>query len=234
MDDGIKDKIAVHCDVSRDSVIALPTVDTVYEVPLLLEEEGARRPRDPRPPAARLRRRHGRLAGDGRRYKGARRVASHRCGGQVRRPSGRLHISQGGALPRRPPPRPQYRRAVGLSGGYRGTGPGRPPRRGTRHRRPRRLRPPGRRGHDRHRRLRQGAGYPVPRPLSRSAGHGDRGRPPRPRPARSQLHRVRPRDRGPRNRPHARPGRRHPDGRHYEAWHIPLPRGGRKLGRASL
>ena len=40
VDDGIKDKIAVHCDVSRDSVIALPTVDTVYEVPLLLEEEG--------------------------------------------------------------------------------------------------------------------------------------------------------------------------------------------------
>ena len=40
VDDGIKDKIAVHCDVSRESVIALPTVDTVYEVPLLLEEEG--------------------------------------------------------------------------------------------------------------------------------------------------------------------------------------------------
>ncbi len=40
VDDDIKDKIAVHCDVSRDSVIALPTVETVYEVPLLLEQEG--------------------------------------------------------------------------------------------------------------------------------------------------------------------------------------------------
>ena len=40
VDDGIKEKIAVHCDVSPGSVVALPTVDTVYEVPLLLEEEG--------------------------------------------------------------------------------------------------------------------------------------------------------------------------------------------------
>lgn len=38
--DEIKDKIAVHCDVSRRSVIALPTAETVYEVPLMLEEEG--------------------------------------------------------------------------------------------------------------------------------------------------------------------------------------------------
>ena len=38
--DDIKDKIAVHCDVSRRGVIALPTVETVYEVPLILEEEG--------------------------------------------------------------------------------------------------------------------------------------------------------------------------------------------------
>jgi CTP synthase len=36
----IKDKIAVHCDVARRGVIAMPTVSTVYEVPLLLEEEG--------------------------------------------------------------------------------------------------------------------------------------------------------------------------------------------------
>ena len=62
MDDGIKDKIAVHCDVSRESVIALPTVDTVYEVPLLLEEEGLG---DLVTTALRLscpRRRHGRVA----------------------------------------------------------------------------------------------------------------------------------------------------------------------------
>ena len=38
--DDTKDKIAVHCDVVRRGVIALPTVDSVYQVPLLLEDEG--------------------------------------------------------------------------------------------------------------------------------------------------------------------------------------------------
>lgn len=36
----IKDKISIHCDVPRRGVIAMPTVDTVYEVPLMLEAEG--------------------------------------------------------------------------------------------------------------------------------------------------------------------------------------------------
>ncbi len=40
VDEDIKDKIAVHCDVLRQGVIALPTVDSVYEVPLILEDEG--------------------------------------------------------------------------------------------------------------------------------------------------------------------------------------------------
>ncbi len=38
--DDIKDKIAVHCDVLKEGVIALPTVKSVYEVPLLLEDGG--------------------------------------------------------------------------------------------------------------------------------------------------------------------------------------------------
>jgi len=38
--EGIKDKISLFCDVDRKAVIPLPTVDTIYEVPLLLEEEG--------------------------------------------------------------------------------------------------------------------------------------------------------------------------------------------------
>ena len=38
--DDIKQKISIHCDVPRRGVTALPTVDTVYEVPLKLEEEG--------------------------------------------------------------------------------------------------------------------------------------------------------------------------------------------------
>ena len=38
--DQIREKISVYCDVPRRGVFALPTVSTVYEVPLILEEEG--------------------------------------------------------------------------------------------------------------------------------------------------------------------------------------------------
>ena len=36
----IREKISLFCDVSTDAVIPLPTVDNVYEVPLILEEAG--------------------------------------------------------------------------------------------------------------------------------------------------------------------------------------------------
>jgi len=38
--EGIKDKISLFCDVDRQAVIPLLTVSTIYEVPLVLEEEG--------------------------------------------------------------------------------------------------------------------------------------------------------------------------------------------------
>jgi CTP synthase len=38
--EGIRDKISLFCDVERQAVLPLPTVPTIYEVPLLLEEEG--------------------------------------------------------------------------------------------------------------------------------------------------------------------------------------------------
>ena len=38
--EGIRDKISLFCDVQRQAVIPLPTVPTIYEVPLVLEEEG--------------------------------------------------------------------------------------------------------------------------------------------------------------------------------------------------
>jgi CTP synthase len=38
--EGIRDKISLFCDVDRQAVIPLPTVDSIYEVPLLLEDEG--------------------------------------------------------------------------------------------------------------------------------------------------------------------------------------------------
>ncbi len=37
---GIRDKISLFCDVERQAVIPLPTIPTIYEVPLVLEEEG--------------------------------------------------------------------------------------------------------------------------------------------------------------------------------------------------
>jgi len=40
MPEGLGDKISLFCDVEKGAVIPLPTVDTIYEVPLVLEEEG--------------------------------------------------------------------------------------------------------------------------------------------------------------------------------------------------
>jgi CTP synthase len=40
MPEDVRDKISLFCDVDRQAVILLPTVSTIYEVPLLLEEEG--------------------------------------------------------------------------------------------------------------------------------------------------------------------------------------------------
>jgi len=38
--EGIRDKISLFCDVEKQAVIPLPTVDTIYEIPLILEEAG--------------------------------------------------------------------------------------------------------------------------------------------------------------------------------------------------
>ena len=35
-----KEKIALFCDVAREAVISMPTADSIYEVPLILEESG--------------------------------------------------------------------------------------------------------------------------------------------------------------------------------------------------
>lgn len=38
--ESIKEKIAFFCDVEPSAVVAMPTVDTIYEVPLILEDQG--------------------------------------------------------------------------------------------------------------------------------------------------------------------------------------------------
>ncbi|MBE9505336.1 MAG: CTP synthase, partial [Chloroflexi bacterium] len=40
MPDGLRDKIALFCDVPREAVIPLPTVESIYEVPLVLADAG--------------------------------------------------------------------------------------------------------------------------------------------------------------------------------------------------
>ncbi|MFN8594093.1 MAG: CTP synthase, partial [Thermomicrobiales bacterium] len=38
--DDVKEKIALFCDVDREGVISMPTANSIYEVPLILEESG--------------------------------------------------------------------------------------------------------------------------------------------------------------------------------------------------
>ena len=40
VDEGIKEKISIHCDVPNQAVLTLPTVSSIYEVPLILQDEG--------------------------------------------------------------------------------------------------------------------------------------------------------------------------------------------------
>ena len=40
VDEDIKKKISIHCDVPDEAVITLPTVSSIYEVPLILQDEG--------------------------------------------------------------------------------------------------------------------------------------------------------------------------------------------------
>ncbi len=40
VDEDIKKKISIHCDVPGEAVITLPTVSSIYEVPLILQDEG--------------------------------------------------------------------------------------------------------------------------------------------------------------------------------------------------
>ena len=40
VDEDIKKKISIHCDVPNEAVLTLPTVSSIYEVPLILQDEG--------------------------------------------------------------------------------------------------------------------------------------------------------------------------------------------------
>jgi CTP synthase len=38
--DGLRSKISLFCDVAQEAVIPMPTVETIYEIPIMLEESG--------------------------------------------------------------------------------------------------------------------------------------------------------------------------------------------------
>ena len=40
VDEDIKKKVSIHCDVPNEAVLTLPTVSSIYEVPLILQDEG--------------------------------------------------------------------------------------------------------------------------------------------------------------------------------------------------
>jgi CTP synthase len=105
VDESLKDKISLFCDVEKRAVVPLVTTPVIYEVPLVLEE-------------ARLGdflvERLGLAATKpdlSERDQTAQGAPAHRPGGEVRGVAGRLHQRAGGAVPRRHCPR--------LAGGHR-------------------------------------------------------------------------------------------------------------------
>ncbi len=114
--DDLKRKISLLCDVPIEAVVSAVDADNIYQIPLVLHEEGldryileaaaVRRSR-PTPSTCRDWERAGR---PGRR---GRPPGPHRHHRQVRRPSRRLPVGGGVAPPRRLPPRGQGARSSG-------------------------------------------------------------------------------------------------------------------------
>ncbi len=192
---GIREKIALFCDVDPDAVVC------GRRRRRHLPRAAAHAPRTPRRPrgahaAPRVRRAgpHG-VARPRRPHRRLREARDHRPGRQVRAAARGVPLGVGGAQALRLPPRAQARPAVGrLRGPQRGHG-GRPPLQGRRGHRAGRVRAARHRGQDRRHPLLPRAQGAVPRRLPGDAVRGRRVRPQRVRHARGQLHRVRPGDR---------------------------------------
>ena len=104
VDDDLRDKIALFCDVTRDAVIPATTAETIYEVPLLFEDVRPGRPRGARARASMGRPQPADLTA----WTRARRAhqapqarARDRARGQVHRAARRLPVGDRGAAPRR-------------------------------------------------------------------------------------------------------------------------------------
>ena len=101
LDRDLKQKIALFCDVDEEAVITARDVDTIYEVPLELRDEGADRVVLQRLGLPASVGDMQRLGGAGPQHQAPRRRADHPCGGQVHRLRGLLQEPQRGAVPRR-------------------------------------------------------------------------------------------------------------------------------------
>ena len=190
--DDLKRKISSLCDVPMEGVVNAADADSLYEIPLVLHDEGLddRRLRDPRPrrPPDPI---SSRVGGPRRTVEAADHAGADRHHRQVRQPARRLPLGGRVAQPRRASTTAPTSRSSGsrprrsrVCSPPVGCGP-------RRHRDPRRIRRARHRGQDRGGDLRPRARRPVPRALPRHAGDDHRVRPQRARPGRCQLHRVR-------------------------------------------
>jgi CTP synthase len=119
-------------------------------------------------------------------------------------------------------------------GGYRGAGSRRHSVRRLRHHRPRRIRLPGDRGQDRRGEVRPGEENPLPRPVPGHAGGGGGVRPPRLRHTGSEQLRNRPRMHQPCDTLDGGAGPRGGQGRHHAPRRVPLRSRCRNQGRRGV
>ena len=178
VDEDIKMKISIHCDVPNEAVLTLPTVSSIYEVPLILQDEGL-----------------GRLIADALNLKTSsddlvdwrkmvEAIRSPKSQGgsadrycrQIRRSARLVHIGKRIAAACRAALQQRHRRPLDQLGAG-GTGrPGRASRVGGRNRGARRLRSQRLRGYDRNRQVRAQPRCSVPRPMPGNASDGRRSR----------------------------------------------------------
>ena len=191
--ENLKRKISNLCDVSMEAVVSAVDAPSIYEIPLVLHDQGLdgfvcrtlghRRGVPPDRPEP--------VGGAGAPGRVALAPGQGRHRGQVREHARRLHVGGRGAPLGRVPLRD--RGGAGLDRRREGAGPARlrPPARARRHRHPRRLRCPRHRGHGGGGRLRPRQRHPLPRAVPGPAGDGHRRGPGLGRAGPGQLPRVR-------------------------------------------
>ena len=188
--DALKRKISNLCDVEERAVVNAADARNIYELPLILHDEGLDdvvcdvlrldAPIDLTPWEVVVER-----------VEEAERPVRIGLDRQVRGPARRLPVRGREPAPRRLPPRRPGRDRLDPGRGRRGPARRRTPLRPRRHRDPRRLRRARHRGQDRRGDVRPGERHPLPRAVPRPPGHEHRVRPQRARPAGRQLERVR-------------------------------------------